>query len=177
MSVRQIILMRPVIELRLDEIIWPEDWGMDLRKQRTELPSPSPAPIVLPDSSRLQKRILAYLSTADPAVMGEHGHIRALEVATALVHGYALDPERAWPYLLEYNQKCLPPWQPHEHPDLKRKLYEALKYPHPKPRGYLLQDDLTQYVADQYRTEARARLDALADREAAIAASRRRRKT
>jgi len=167
--------MRPVIAIRLEEIVWPEDWGMDLRKQRIEAPSPSPVPIVLPDSSRLQKRILAYIARADPAIMGEHGHIPALELATALVHGYALEPETAWPYLLVYNEKCVPPWQEHEYPDLKRKLYEALKNPHPKPRGYLLQEGLTRAAADQYRAEGRARLDAWGDREAAIAASRRRR--
>jgi len=168
----QILVMRLVIKLRLDEIIWPADWGMDLREQKADQSFSSVSSIVLPEPRRLEKRILAYIATADPAVMGEHGHIRALEVATALVHGYALEPERAWPYLLVYNQKCLPPWQEHEYADLKRKLYEAQKYPHPKPRGYLLQEDLTQRAADQYRAEARARFDAIADREAAIVASR-----
>jgi Bifunctional DNA primase/polymerase, N-terminal len=172
----QILIMRFVITLRLEEIIWPQDWGMDIGQQRIELPcSSSTSPIVLPEPSRLEKRVLAYIATADPAVMREHGHDRALQVATVLVWGYALEPEAAWPYLRVYNEKCVPPWRPHEYEDLKRKLYEALKYPHPKPYGYLLQEGLTQRAADQFRAQARARLDAWADREAAIRASRRRR--
>lgn len=86
----------------------------------------------------LQERISRYIGCLDPAVAGQHGHDTAFRAACVLVHGFGLSEEQAWPFALEYNARCAPPWSQHE---LKHKLRSALTHPgHTRPRGYLLQD-------------------------------------
>ena len=72
------------------------------------------------------------------AVAGQGGHGAAFAVAVALVHGFGLSDIEAWPILLEYNVRCLPPWSEAE---LRHKLKSAGRLTrHPKPRGYLCND-------------------------------------
>jgi hypothetical protein len=52
-----------------------------------------------------------------------------------LVNGFALTDTDAWNILLEYNARCLPPWNER---DLRHKLSDARKGPHQRPAGYLL---------------------------------------
>jgi hypothetical protein len=88
----------------------------------------------------LERRIRAYLEQIDPAIAGEHGHNQTLWAASVLVWGFALSEAEAWPFALEYNARCLPPWNEH---GLRRKLNQALLKPCEKPRGYLLDKDLS----------------------------------
>jgi hypothetical protein len=78
------------------------------------------------------------MAQVDPAVAGQHGHSATFRAACVLVHGFALSAEEAWPFALDYNSRCMPPWSER---DLKRKLNEAVTHPkYDKPRGYLLSD-------------------------------------
>jgi hypothetical protein len=81
----------------------------------------------------LPSDIRAYLATIPGAVSGQRGHDRCFYAANRLVRGYALDPDAAYPYLAEWNQKCEPQWSEY---DLRRKLTEAARQP--GPRGWLL---------------------------------------
>lgn len=81
----------------------------------------------------LDKAIRAYVATLDPAISGQHGHDVTIKQMGKLVRGFALTPEAALPYALEWNSRCQPPWEDHE---LFRKLVEADK--RPGPRGFLL---------------------------------------
>jgi hypothetical protein len=86
----------------------------------------------------IQERISRYVACLAPAVAGQHGQDTAFRAACVLVHGFGLSEEQAWPFALEYNARCAPPWSQHE---LKHKLRSALTHPgHTRPRGYLLQD-------------------------------------
>jgi len=89
--------------------------------------------------SPLEDRISRYVGCLDPAVAGQRGHHTTLRMACVLVHGFALTEEQAWPFALDYNAKCMPPWSER---DLRRKLTEALRRTdHQQPRGYLLDCD------------------------------------
>ena len=71
-----------------------------------------------------------------PAISGSGGHNATFAVAVALRHGFDLGEEEAWPILLDYNQRCQPPWSERE---LRHKLASAGNLQrHSKPRGYLL---------------------------------------
>ena len=84
----------------------------------------------------ISDRVRMYVVKLEPAVSGQHGHDTTFKAACALVWGFALNPNDAWPFALEYNARCMPPWSEH---DLRRKLLQALSHPgHEKPRGYLL---------------------------------------
>jgi hypothetical protein len=83
----------------------------------------------------LDERIRRYLDKCEPAVSGSDGHGTTLKVACALVWGFELSPEEAFRYMLVFNDKCDPPWKPHE---LRHKIEDAGKIAHQKPRGYLL---------------------------------------
>jgi hypothetical protein len=81
-------------------------------------------------------RVRKYLAKCEPAISSQHGHNTLLRTSRILVWDFGLSPEEAWPYVLEYNKRCEPPWSEH---DLRRKLFQALIRPdHQKPRGHLL---------------------------------------
>jgi hypothetical protein len=82
------------------------------------------------------RRIRAHVEKLQSAVSGQSGHDTTFKAACALVWGYGLTPEEAWPHALEYNARCMPQWSER---DLRRKLLQALNHPgHQKPRGHLL---------------------------------------
>ena len=100
----------------------------------TEFPA-----VVKPAPSR---RIEKYLERCEAAVSGQHGHNSLFKVAVILVWGFALTVDEAWPYILQFNSRCLPPWSEY---DLRRKLTQALTHKgHSKPRGYLLNEKVEQ---------------------------------
>jgi putative DNA primase/helicase len=69
------------------------------------------------------------------AISGHGGHDATFAVARALMHGFALSQEQAWPILLDYNSRCVPPWSVAE---LNHKLESASKLDRAaKPRGHL----------------------------------------
>lgn len=70
-----------------------------------------------------------------PAISGSGGHRATFAVAAALIHGFALTDEEAWPILEAYNARCKPQWSERE---LRHKLASAHKIcRHSQPRGYL----------------------------------------
>jgi hypothetical protein len=85
-----------------------------------------------------------YVEKMPPAFSGSGGHDVLFAVATTLIHGFALTEPKAWPILLEYNLRCVPPWSERE---LRHKLTSAQCLSrHSKPRGYLCGD----YVDTKY---------------------------
>jgi hypothetical protein len=88
--------------------------------------------------SSTYKRARAYLAAMPAGVSGNGGHDATFKAAVALVHGFALEEPEAWPLLLEFNARCVPPWSNRE---LLHKLESAGKlerYPH--PHGHLLEE-------------------------------------
>jgi hypothetical protein len=77
------------------------------------------------------------MAEVEPAIRGQHGHDSAFSAAKVLVRGFGLSPEQAWPFMLEYNTRCAPPWS---QPELRHKLQQALNAStDPRPLGYLLE--------------------------------------
>jgi hypothetical protein len=72
------------------------------------------------------------------AISGSHGHNALFRVACVLVNGFAMSDAEAWAVLLDYNERCQPPWNEGE---LRHKLSEARKVTHQHPRGHLLGSD------------------------------------
>jgi hypothetical protein len=81
------------------------------------------------------ERARAFLAAIPGAISGAGGHNQTFAVACALVHGFALPEHEALTLLLEYNQRCQPPWSERE---LQHKIKSALQANHAKPRGHLL---------------------------------------
>ena len=87
----------------------------------------------------LEERIKRYMAEVEPAVSGQNGHGSAFWAARVLVRRFGLSPEQAWPFIVEYNARCKPPWSQAE---LRHKLDQALNASSdPRPRGYLLDDN------------------------------------
>lgn len=80
----------------------------------------------LPDLSERQRRARAYIAKMPAAVEGQGGDQQTFVVACRLVIGFALPVEEALPLLLEYNQRCQPPWN---EKDLVHKLRMADNLP------------------------------------------------
>jgi hypothetical protein len=55
------------------------------------------------------ERALRYVETLPVAISGSRGHDALFRVACVLVNGLDLTDTEAWPILLEYNARCLPP--------------------------------------------------------------------
>lgn len=90
-----------------------------------------------PESTDVERRVLAYLDTCDPAVSGEAGSNRTFAVAGSLIHGFCLSPERAFTLMQSWNARCDPPW---DEAGLRRKCEQAAAAPCTKPRGWLLNE-------------------------------------
>lgn len=95
------------------------------------------APSFSPGRPELTERARAYMLTVDPAVSGAGGHNTTFRAACALVLGFGLDPETAFPLLAEWNERCDPPWTEKE---LEHKLRSADKQG--GERGYLVGETL-----------------------------------
>lgn len=90
-------------------------------------------------------RARRYLASCPPAISGSNGHGTTFTVATALTNGFALDRDSALQLLREYNRtSCTPPWSERE---LAHKVDQAIKTPHDKPRGHLLEGSNTNRPA------------------------------
>lgn len=55
-------------------------------------------------------RARAYVSTVEGAVSGQNGHGKTYRVACKLIKDFALSVEQALPIMLEFNERCVPPW-------------------------------------------------------------------
>jgi hypothetical protein len=88
-----------------------------------------------PAGDALVRRAAAYLDRIPPAISGQGGHSQTYAAATAMVHGFGLDPETAFRLLWErYNPRCIPPWTEKE---LRHKVSDAATKPHDRPHGWL----------------------------------------
>lgn len=74
--------------------------------------------------SAVQERARQYVAKMPGAVSGENGHGVTFRVACVLAKGFQLPENEAWQVLLEFNQRCEPPWTEHE---LRHKLNSAMK--------------------------------------------------
>jgi hypothetical protein len=84
-------------------------------------------------SLSLIERAGRYVSAMPAAISGSGGSVACLAVANALKVGFALSREEAWPILIEYSERCTPPWSERE---LEHK-WESAGRSHPMPLGYL----------------------------------------
>ena len=98
------------------------------------------------------------------AVDGMGGcHAATFRVAAALVWGFGLSPEEAYPIMQEWNSGCQPPWKEYE---IWHKLRSALGSTHTQARGHLVGDgavkgDALPYEAPKARAKVEFNLDAL----------------
>jgi len=81
------------------------------------------------------ERASPYVAALPAAISGARGHDALFRVACVLVNGLALSDTEAWPILIEYNARCMPPWNERE---LRHKLSQARKVTHINPAGHLL---------------------------------------
>jgi hypothetical protein len=96
-------------------------------------------------------RAKAYLDAMPAGVSGRQGHDATFKAAVALIHGFALSDEDAWPLLVEFNKRCKPPWSGKE---LAHKLQDARKVDrHPLPYGHLLNNGSRRLRAQCYRVK------------------------
>jgi hypothetical protein len=92
-------------------------------------------PRVMDNAADIQQRAIAYLDAMPPAIAGQGGHSQTYAAATALVHGFGLDPDQAFSILQSfYNPRCQPPWSEKE---LRHKVSDAASKPHDLPYGWL----------------------------------------
>ncbi|WP_419187821.1 bifunctional DNA primase/polymerase [Stieleria bergensis] len=97
--------------------------------------SPTVPPVRPTDATDVEARAIAYLSAMPPAVSGSGGHSQTYAAATALVHGFGIDADRAMAILAaEFNPRCDPPWSEKE---LRHKVNQAATKPHDRPFGWL----------------------------------------
>lgn len=86
----------------------------------------------------VESRAIAYLNAMPPAIAGSGGHSQTYAAATALVHGFGLDPAESLSILTNhYNPRCNPPWSDKE---LQHKVNQAATKPHDRPYGWLRDD-------------------------------------
>jgi hypothetical protein len=99
-----------------------------------------------PSTDALERRAAAYLDAMAPAISGRGGHNAAYAAATAMVHGFGLDPEAAFRLLWDrYNPRCQPPWSEKE---LRHKVEDAATKPHDRPHGWLRDSGLREDAGD-----------------------------
>ena len=76
-------------------------------------------------SSAARDRARRYLAGTPPAIAGRHGDVHTFRVCCRLVRGFALPEADGLGLLLEWNERCEPPWSEGE---LRAKLRHALDY-------------------------------------------------
>ena len=78
-----------------------------------------------------------YLSQVAGSISGSGGHAAAFNAAMVPVRGFCLPDDQSQSLLLEWNEKCIPPWN---HNDLVAKIKSAHRDGR-RSYGYLLADD------------------------------------
>lgn len=121
-----------------------------IAKRRRSRPVPTtPAtksPVSPTDATEVGTRAIAYLAAMPPAVSGSGGHSQTYAAATALVHGFGIETERALAILKsEYNPRCQPPWSEKE---LRHKVEQAATKPHDRPFGWLRDTNTCESVVE-----------------------------
>lgn len=81
-------------------------------------------------------RAALYIERMEPSIQGSQGSTALFNVALALVKGFNLAHDEAWPLILRWNQThCQPPWS---EPELRHKLGSAAKSA--RLPGYLINE-------------------------------------
>ncbi|MEZ6102739.1 MAG: phage/plasmid primase, P4 family [Pirellulaceae bacterium] len=88
------------------------------------------------NDNEVGRRARNYVAKMPPAISGQGGHNATFAVACKLAISFDLPESDAWPILLEYNERCDPPWSER---DLRHKLHDA--YQQRNERGSLLGND------------------------------------
>ena len=57
-----------------------------------------------------ERRCRAYMKRVDPAVMNSSGQRQFFVACNVIFNGFSLSEDAGWPILMEYNSRCLPPW-------------------------------------------------------------------
>jgi len=120
------------------------------RTGHESVPALVPYPTTYPTDQKV-KLARAYIAKIAPAVEGKGGDKQTFTVACYLMIDFDLTPEAAWPLMVEYNQRCKPPW---EENDLRRKLELAAE--RPGERGRLLRSAGRQQPQSQQGSETGA---------------------
>lgn len=76
-----------------------------------------------PDWARAFERARSYVAACPGAISGSGGHAITFALAQKLVRGFSLSPDEALSLMLEWNQKCQPPWGERE---LRHKISSAI---------------------------------------------------
>lgn len=83
---------------------------------------------VVDDGDFMVRRARAYVATIEPAVSGQRGHDRFFRVCCKVLHppprGFGLSVPQATPIILEYSDRCQPPWSDRE---IEHKIQSALE--------------------------------------------------
>ena len=110
-----------------------DHWRAKFERPAPSAPKTTNQPI---DESKVIDRAIKYTNAMPGAVSGSGGHTATYTVATALVHGFALDQSTALNIINDHhNPKCDPPWSQRE---LEHKITQAANATnHGKPRGHL----------------------------------------
>ena len=126
-----------------------------------EIPDRQPvfrAPALVLDHVRVrgggnaEARARRYLAQLSPGIEGQHGSRPTFRAACVLVRGFDLTPEQAFSLLVEFSERCQPPWSEQE-------LWHKLRDADAKsgPRGYLLHGELQRFRRRRFRSAAVAR--------------------
>ena len=118
-----------------DDLPTPPDWLISVLDEITKPPRPPVRVPAVAATGDVENRAVAYLEAMPPAISGAGGHNATYAAATALVHGFGIDPDLALEILLaHYNPRCEPPWSEKE---LRHKVEDAATKPHDYPHGWL----------------------------------------
>jgi hypothetical protein len=79
-------------------------------------------PILEDDVLRRISRARLWLAKHDPAISGQAGHRTMFSACCAMVQKFRLSIEQAWPLILEYNSRCVPPFSEKE---IRHKISDA----------------------------------------------------
>ena len=105
-----------------------------------------PQPAQSQPTGDVETRAIAYLNAMPPAISGSSGHSQTFAAATALVHGFGIEPDRALAILTaDYNPRCSPPWSDRE---LQHKVNQAATKPHDRPYGWLRDEQPIEPTGD-----------------------------
>lgn len=83
-------------------------------------------PIHEDDTLRRITRARAWLAKHEPAISGQGGHKQMFSACCWMFQKFQLTMDKAWPLILEYNERCVPPFSEKE---LRHKLLDASQKP------------------------------------------------
>lgn len=101
----------------------------------------------------LIERARRYVALMPPGVSGSGRHGATVAVANVLTHGFGLSEADAWPLLLEYNDRCLPP---SDHGKLRHRLESVRNFSNKEPDGWLAKGAVARRAEDGVAAEPQA---------------------